>query len=355
LLPKIFGMKRILFLLLGMPFFVAGQDQQLTAEGTSPNLYVSYTVVAKDNFYSIGRLYNVSPKDIAPFNKMKLEGGLTPGQVLKIPLNKENFLQTNAKAAKGETLVPVYHTVKEKEGLYRIGINHNKVPVDNLKKWNSLSSDDLNMGQQLIVGYLKVKKNQSALASGQPAKKTDPVVVTKDPGNIDVVVEKKPEVKADEKVIAPPVEVKKEEPVKTQPIEEKKEEVVVKKEEVPVEPVAKQVVLKGTNFNGGVFKNLYESQTNGNSVEQQEGKAGVFKSLSGWKDGKYYCLHNTVAPGSVIKITNNTTGKSIYAKVLDVMPDIRQNNGLLLCVSGAAADELMAGEAVFNCTINYSK
>src|ERR1700712_2471482 len=121
-------MKRILFLLIGLPFFAAAQEKLLIVEGTSPSLYINHTVVAKENFYSIGRLYNVSPKEIAPFNKISMEKGLNAGQVLKIPLNKSNFSQSNAKAS-DEILVPVYHTVAEKEGLYRIGINNNKVPV----------------------------------------------------------------------------------------------------------------------------------------------------------------------------------------------------------------------------------
>jgi hypothetical protein len=111
----------------------------------------------------------------------------------------------------------------------------------------------------------------------------------------------------------------------------------------------------GIDFNGGVFKNLYESQTNGNAIIKEDGTAGIFKSTSGWKDGKYYCLHNTAPAGTIIKITNAVTGKSVYAKVLDLIPDIKQNANLLIRISNAAADELGAGEANFSCTLNYSK
>ena len=82
---------------------------------------------------------------------------------------------------------------------------------------------------------------------------------------------------------------------------------------------------------------------------------GVFKSTSGWTDGKYYCLHNTAKTGSIIKVTNPANGKSVYAKVLDVIPDIKKNSILLIRLSNAAADELGVGEANFNCTLNYSK
>jgi LysM repeat protein len=108
------------------------------AEGSSGALYLVHTVAAKDNFYSIGRLYNVSPKDqLAPFNKLSLEKSLNPGQQLKIPLAAGNFLQSG-KAAADESLIPVYHIIADKEGLYRVSINHNKVPIASIKEWNHL-------------------------------------------------------------------------------------------------------------------------------------------------------------------------------------------------------------------------
>ena len=87
----------------------------------------------------------------------------------------------------------------------------------------------------------------------------------------------------------------------------------------------------------------------------EAGSGAVFKSNSGWQDGKYYCLHNTAAPGTIIKVTANSTGKTIYAKVLDVIPDIKQNSGLIIRISNAAAQELGIGEAKFDCSLSYSK
>lgn len=337
-------MKLILLFLFSCPFFAAAQDKDLMVEGNSPNLYLSHTVAAKENFYSIGRLYNVSPKEIAPFNKLQLEKGLNPGQVIKIPLGKSNFFQGGA-AADDETMIPLYHIVQEKEGLYRIGINHNKLPVETLKKWNHIKADAVSKGSRLIIGYLKVKKDQSALTA--KAEKKEAVLVPEekkpvnsDPDTVNTMVKELPPVTKD----------KNENPVvKT----EEKKEVIQPKENTPVVP---QIISgAGTDHQGGVFKSLFDSQTNDNPAVQETGIAGVFKSTSGWTDGKYYCLHNSAAAGTIIKITNTASGKSIYAKVLDVIPDIKQNNVMLIRISNAAADELGAGEINFNCTLNDSK
>jgi LysM repeat protein len=142
----------------------AAQDKLLVAEGTAPNLYLIHTVAPKENYYSVGRMYNVSPKDLAPYNDLTFEKGFSMGQTIKIPLGTNNFSQGEA-PKENEVLIPVYHIVHAKEGLYRISVNYNKVPLDVLKKWNKLSGDAVSNGTKLIVGYLKVSKDQSPLAS----------------------------------------------------------------------------------------------------------------------------------------------------------------------------------------------
>lgn len=334
-------MKRLLILLLSFPLWCVAQNTPLVAEGVSPNLYLSHTVQAKENYYSIGRMYNISPKEIAPFNNLQLEKGLSLNQVLKVPLQEINFLQTG-NAAADEVLIPVYHTVIEKEGLYRISVNYNKVLLETLKHWNNIKSDAVPQGTRLIVGYLKVKTALSPLAS---MAKTKPA---------DIAIKEQSVVKKETPVVVKEVEpIKKNISVIKEPVvvPAKKDPPVVVKE---VEPVQSKVVTSKT-FNGGFFKTVFDQQQKKDAVVNENGIAAVFKSNSGWQDGKYYCLHNSAAPGTIIKITNTANGKTVYAKVLDVIPDIKQNNGLLIRISNAAAQELGVGETRFDCTLNFSK
>ena len=155
-------MKKLSFLFLITPFFAAAQDK-LFVEGVSPGLYLTHKVAPKENYYSIGRIYNVSPKDIAPFNNLQIEKGLNLGQTIKIPLSSSNFYQSG-NAAADEIFVPVYHKIKEKEGLYRVAKNHNDLPLATLKKWNNITGDAVSNGVQLVVGYLKVKTELSGLS-----------------------------------------------------------------------------------------------------------------------------------------------------------------------------------------------
>ena len=351
-------MKRLLNLIICLPVFVLAQNKPLIIEGTAPDFYVNHTVGAKENLYSLGRMYNISPKEIAPFNKLDISKGLNLNQSVKVPLNTANFVQESGIAA-DEVLVPVYYTVKDKEGLFKISTSFNKVPVEKLKQWNNIKGDAVGSGANLIVGYLKVKKNLSPLSGmaktvaappGDNATKTSTVKEVPKPV---VSNETLPVVKNPAKEKAPEVKPKEPETVKVidKPVVEEKP---VRKDPPPVaEKPATSRPAK--NFNGGYFKNDFEKQSRNGSVKNEFGSAAIFKSTSGWEDGKYYCLHNAAVPGTIVKVTNTATGKSVYAKVLDLIPDISQNTGLLIRISNAAGTELGAGDSRFECTVSFSK
>jgi LysM repeat protein len=322
-------MKNLLIVLFLLPLLAQAQSKPLVIQGTTPDLYLLHTTGPKESFYSIGRIYNISPKVFAPYNQLVLENGLTIGQVVKIPLNEVNFSQ-DGMAGSDEALIPLYHKIKPKETLYNVSTTNNKVPVTTLKKWNKLGSDAVPNGGNMIVGYLKVKKELSPLAGG--GVKVEPVATT--------TAENKTK---ENDVVEKPV-IKKEEPVKEMPA--KAAEPVITK----TTPV-KQAAPGNRNFNGGTFKNMYLKQSPAD--KEEKGSAGIFKSTSGWEDGKYYCLHNTAPAGTIVKITNPANQRAVYAKVLDVIPDIRQNEGMLVRLSNAAADELGVTSENFECTLNF--
>ncbi len=330
----------ILFTIVTSNFLLA-QQNTFEIKGTSSNLFIEHTVAPKESFYSIGRLYNVSPKELATYNHLQMERGLSVGQNLKIPLEKNNFTQTQV-AKPGESLIPLHHTVESQETLYRLGINYNKVPLTSLKKWNHLQSDAVSVGTPMIVGFLKVDKSQSSLTSQSAATVQEVLPIAK---KEEKPIEKKPEVIAKE---TPDVKV----PESPKPENKELNTAQTETQKIAVTGVTKK---SGINFSGGYFKGLYDKQIQKSSPVNEKGSAGVFKSTSGWQDGKYYCFNNEATPGTILKVTDNATGKSVYAKVLDAIPDIKQNEGLSLVVSNAAAEELGSAESKFECVLSYGK
>ncbi|MFI5134183.1 MAG: LysM peptidoglycan-binding domain-containing protein, partial [Chitinophagales bacterium] len=292
------------------------QPHLLLVQGESGKLYIEHTIDTKENWYSVGRLYNISPKQIAPFNKSKLDKPLEIGQRLKIPLTADNFYQTSDKPPAGFALVPVYHTIQAKEWMYHISVTYNKVPIAKLEKWNHITGDQAKAGMQLIVGYLKVKPGQSALAS-PPKEKTASSTASLAP----VKEEGKPASNSTSSIGK----------------DEKKSETVSKKSPaaVPAQeqkselyrplPDSHPVATTENNFSsnsylaghsvGGYFSSEYSDDN-----KSLSGLAGTFKSTSGWQDGKYYALMNNIPVGTIVKVTSTSSNKTIYAKVLGQLP-----------------------------------
>jgi LysM repeat protein len=325
-----------LCVLIGVSFtagICAAQQNTLVIGGSTPELFLIHKVTSKENFYSIGRMYNVPPKDVAAYNNLQFENGLSVGESIKIPLKENNFSQSEA-AGSGQVLIPVYHTLQPKEGLYRVSLHYNKVPIGSLKKWNHIQSDAVSTGRPLIVGYLKVAKDASPFAGKEIQPDVDAAAVKKN----------EPQPAASTEAL-PPVK-------KADISKQKSDEQDTGAHKVTVTRVNTKSSI---NFSGGFFKGLYNGQAAVKTPVSESGKAGIFKSTSGWQDGKYYCFNNTATRGTVIKITYDSTKKSVYAKVLDAIPDIKQNADLTLILSNAAAEELGASEGRFDCTLSYVK
>ncbi|MEP6584495.1 MAG: LysM peptidoglycan-binding domain-containing protein [Ginsengibacter sp.] len=334
-------MSKLLLIIVAI-FFSAtvsfAQHIDLQIKGTGSKLYLEHVIAPKQNFYSIGRMYNLPPKDIAAYNNLQFENGLSVGQTIRIPLNENNFSQATP-ASQNEVLLPVHHTVAPKEGLYRISINYNKVPLALIKKWNHLQSDEVSIGTPLIIGYLKVNKDQSAVVA---TSSTNANPAVKSESKSESV---KPDINPE---ILPPVK---------NPDAQKQEENNVTAKEVEQSPIRIETVKtkSNINFSGGYFKKLYNDQVERKAPVNETGSASVFKSTSGWQDGKYYCFNNDALPGTIIKVTDNSSGKSVFVKVLDAIPDIKQNSGLAVIISNSAAEELGTGENKFDCALSFAK
>jgi hypothetical protein len=295
----------LLAIFLVINYCVFAQNE-LIVHQNEKGLYLEHPVVAKENFYSIGRLYNIAPKDIATFNGIDMAKGLNIGQLILIPLNPNNFTQKDNKGR------PVYYVVGQKEGLYRVSIKNNNVLMADIRKWNKLPNDNISTGQKLIVGFLISPEADNIPEPAKPLAETE-----------------EPKKEAD----LPPVqEEKKEEPVK-QPVEEKK---IVQPQPRPVNNQ-----LPAGNNSEGYFKSHFDQQVKKHPVKKDlTASAGIFKTASGWQDAKYYALIDGVEPGTIIKIINPTNSKVIYAKVLGEMSGIRQNQGYDVRISNAAASVL---------------
>jgi len=314
-------------------------QNEVLVQSNDKGMYVPHTVSAKENFYSIGRLYAISPKDIAAFNGIDMTKGLSVGQVINVPLNATNFSQT----VQGGT--PVYYIVGDKEGLYRVSVKNNKVSMANLRQWNKLSSDNISTGQKLIVGFIQ--------AAGLPP--TNPAAVASAPAPAPKQQEQPATATASNNTTQTPP------PLQSRTAENRRDAQTTTSAPVTAAPKpaannSQQQPQRQLNVSGsGYFKNQFELQSRNNSAGKDlTVNAGVFKTTSGWQDGKYYALMDGVEPGTIIRLVNPTNSKVVFAKVLGEMSGIRQNTGLDVRISNAAASALEIGDQdKFVVKVNY--
>ena len=280
--------------------FFAGysQNPQLTIEGSPGKFYLLHSVVAKENWYSIGRLFNSPPHDIASFNNMSFDKPLDVGITINIPLTPGNFDQKQVKSA-GESLIPIYHIVDDKEWMFKISSVYNDVPVSSLEKWNKIKRDDVKKGLPLIIGFLKVKTDLSPLAMGVSANPATAATTT------DIQIKSvKPTDQASNTVSNKPVSgsvtsSSSQTPPKPVTTTVPNNLATTTTTAIPVSNPPERVNNYAiSHSNGGFFSVDY---TGGG--KSASGIAGTFKSTSGWTDGKYYALMNGVPVGTIIRVT----------------------------------------------------
>lgn len=112
--------------------------------------YLNYSVIKGDSLYSIAKKYNTSVDEIKRINNL-ISNSLSIGQNLKIPINESN----------NEEIKETIYLVKKGDSLYSIARSYN-ITVDELKKINNLTSNNLSIGQMLKlpssdVNYIVVK------------------------------------------------------------------------------------------------------------------------------------------------------------------------------------------------------
>lgn len=304
--------------------------------------YITHTIAAGETLSALSAKYKTTVGDIMRLNGMNASSKLAVGQSIKIPKAGVSVpAAQNTAPAQPVASTPVKaapagvtaHTVQAGETLYRIATTYH-VKVDQVKAWNNLTSDNVSVGQKLYI-------NGNAPAVTEQPVAVKPQPVQQQPAQQPVAQQTTTQLPTAQPPVQTPVQ---QIPPATTPPPAAESKPVVK-EEPRVDP--SKVGSKG------YFESLFGVDVAGRSLETTTGAAMTFKTSSGWNDKKYYILINDIAPGSIVKITYPGSNKTIYAKVLWNMGNLKENEGLNFRISNAAADALGVTELKFQITVAY--
>jgi len=327
--------------------------------------YITYKIKQGDNLSALAKTYGTTVGDIMRLNGMNSKSILRIDEEVKIPtknaaakivkpavtpasipVQKTTTPAPTAVTTIAITGAPVTHTVAKGESLYRISHNYN-VSVDQLKEWNKLSDNNIKLGQVLIVG----QQTAAGVTVQKPVVQTPPPVAVNKPST--TVKESQPEASTTTTVAAP----EKQTPVTsgtttttvTPPPAMEPQPMAFKDKPVTSTTHEEAVTKESSNASpDGYFASFYSRNRSNNALN---GDAAAFKTASGWTDRKYYILINNIEPGTIVRV--NANSKTIYAKVLGPLPDIKEDAGLVARISNAAVATLGLNDAKFPVTINH--
>ncbi|WP_439506083.1 LysM peptidoglycan-binding domain-containing protein [Sediminibacterium sp.] len=378
---KVMYLKKYLFFVVVGFINVVNAQEKLVAMGVTGNIYIQHTVKGKETLSILSRIYGATPKQIAAYNKINPNSVLSMGVKIRIPLTQENLVQEQEFASSER----VYHIAGKGENLFRISQRYFKVPIAQLREWNQLSADAVAYGQELVVGYIggvKLAAMRADASSSPNAVSPNTQVFVKPPVIGKPVVEEIPPLKDPNIMDATVDGVRELKNGVMKPLTESDKFFAkvaadkAKKEAeaaanivpppVPVEqfkqsnqPPPTEYRINDDNINytpksndEGYFGQIFATdQTEKNKINKA-GDVGIFKSVSGFSDRKFYALLNDVLPGTIVRITT-ADNRSVCARVLGPVPEIKGAPALLMRVSNATAAALGKSDTPFSVNITY--
>ena len=288
-----------------------------------------HTVVSGDNLSKIAQKYKVSSADLRRWNnltddKVKIDQQLiisgTKASKNEIP-EKEIPKQKETRNLVDETKINTdgqkVYIIKSGESLYKVSTLY-KVSVDDLKKWNNLDSDEISIGQELLVEPPRKSEvnNIKIVSPDKPI--PDKLTVTKKESRKDTIKEEKVVTKKTEKIT------------------------ITKKEEKEIEKNNKEIDKKDHSY---VIKN-----ENGMEKIIETGMAEMIDDPG--SNDMFLALHRTASVGTVIQVRNLMNDQSVFVRVVGKLPDTGANDKLIVKISKRAYDRLSAIDRRFRVEVS---
>jgi peptidoglycan endopeptidase LytF len=363
-------------------------------ENLNGSKLIIHQIVKNDTYYSVGRRYNVSPKEIMTFNENKyLQVGVLIKVPTKIPFASQSASATakvNAPSGSTESALIDYE-VKPKDNLNSIARTHSTT-VNELRRINELRSINLRIGQQLkvpapqeaasaapentIAQSTVIPQNGNARTGGnvsnKPVEQPKPILP---PGTNNAAT--RPAVKAvdtatrkpvlDEKFIEHTVasnetmysiattykmtidQLKAKNNLQNNSLHVGQKLLISGQYPVKTEPAADSLddaTIKDPSLRGDASRyGLNQVDEKGTAVWITDQDLDPVKML---------VLHRTAPVGTIVKITNPMTNRSAFAKVVGKYTENESTKDVILVMTKAVADSIGAIDKRFFCNITYS-
>ncbi len=125
-----------------------------TTEAVETVTQKTHTVVKGETLFSISRKYGVPVANLKQWNLMNASATISIGQQLKVAETQTKTSLPTTKTTQ-TTQTTQIHTVQAGEGLFKVARLYG-VSAGEIRTWNNLTSDNLNVGQKITIKKTKV-------------------------------------------------------------------------------------------------------------------------------------------------------------------------------------------------------
>lgn len=285
---------------------------------------IPHAVKAGETIFVISKKYHVPPALLADMNGVNFQTRLQEGRKVYVPFGPYN----QAKSVKGNRVDvrPLYFIVRKYDNLFRLS-HLAGVRQKTIQAWNGMTDNYIEEGQRLHVGWVLYEQHVKRAPKNVIVNdNNEDDLADVDEQGSDADLRNKGYGKMTRKVIT----------------NEKGEEVVVYTRNLfdTLPPIQKK----------------YMAQTQNETVIKEEKGKAVFYENKGKISGSgiYFAFHDTAARGTIIKVHNPGTDKTVYVKVLGKMPNAKLYHNSIIGISDGAKEALLVTEDKAWCELTYA-
>ncbi|HAA15585.1 MAG TPA: hypothetical protein DCE41_29310 [Cytophagales bacterium] len=353
--------------------------------------YVIHKVESGETVYRLALRYGVSQGDLMKANPI-LAQGLKVNQIIQVPLGG-----TATSASPASSSNATVHVVAPGEGLFRIAQKYDVSQAD-IRDWNNLTSDNLAIGQELLI---KGVARSSTSSTNVPSttqnhnsevdnSATTHVVVSGETlysisqkygvtaadlriwnnlpnsniGAGQTLAVKAPAEEDNQSIPAAALTPTPPASTETQVADNSGQENNASEESSPsnTTPATPQPDAANSMPSTGMPTRVAESVRDLSSTEDEANSTGYRKmyekGLCEVIDGssetkKYLAMHATAPIGTIMEVRNEMNDLKVFVRVVARLPQTTDNERLLLKISNAAYERLGAADKRFPIEISY--
>jgi len=289
---------------------------------------VLHIVQPSETLFSISKQYKVDINQIREWNQIN-NTNISIGQELVIyPVKDLSSAEQSDVPSVNQTLtqkgIQMKHNVQAGETIYSLARKYN-VNRKDIKEWNDLNDNNINIGQELIVGYIR-KSNKPISVANQGNDKSNTIVNHTKPVMEDTVQ-------------------------KTTSTNLPEEDNDSQKNNSNSAPDIKKIPIEDNPYTNS---NLSLKKRNTNAELKKEVHTGVATLIEGSEDTKkYLALHKNIPIGTIVEVKNEMNNLSVFVKIIGKLPNTGDNKAIDIKLTKEAYDRLGAIDEKFRVQYSY--